>query len=207
MSAFIFRTFAGWSSTWNGEVGPQVVLARWQDVERVSAECKRCHQQQYAAWLAGPHSATYSDLFLDEKHNSTRALMDDCFRCHGMHFQGSIGDLVTPLSTEGPWKLLRPELADRPTMPCLACHEMHSHGEPRPARDRQTPKPAMDESPMTASLALFDRRTQMHVRAEGMPVPRLRDNGQPVKMSEDQRQALCYQCHAPRAEMQTGFRR
>ncbi len=31
--------------------------------------------------------------------------MDDCLRCHGMHFEGGIRDLVTPSTRSGPWKL------------------------------------------------------------------------------------------------------
>ena len=32
--------------------------------------------------------------------------MDDCLRCHSMHFEGSIRDLVTPVDTHGPWRLV-----------------------------------------------------------------------------------------------------
>ena len=51
--------------------------------------------------------------FLNEDHNSTRLLMGDCFRCHGMHFQGGIEDLVEPVSINGPWTLKREELAEK----------------------------------------------------------------------------------------------
>jgi len=30
----------------------------------------------------------YEPLFLDKKQNTERHLMDDCLRCHGMHFDG-----------------------------------------------------------------------------------------------------------------------
>ena len=40
--------------------------------------------------------ATYARIFADAEHNSKRLLMDDCLRCHGMHFEGGIGRLVTP---------------------------------------------------------------------------------------------------------------
>ena len=53
------------------------------------------------AWHAGPHSATYSQIFTDPAQNSKRMLMDDCFRCHGMHFNGSIRDLVQPHEHQG----------------------------------------------------------------------------------------------------------
>ena len=65
------------------------------------AKCQRCHQHEYAAWHAGPHSATYSDIFLNTAHNTKRQLMNDCFRCHGMYFDGAIGDMVQPVEYEG----------------------------------------------------------------------------------------------------------
>ena len=192
-----------WRHT-RGDIPQQVLLAGWQHIERISARCAACHQSQAAAWQAGPHSATYADLFLDEEHNSKRLLMDDCLRCHGMHFQGAIDDLVTPVATKGPWELKVPELADRPTMPCLACHEVHRHGKPREPRMRQDPQPASSEPVARPSLALFDRRTQVHLAAASMPVPQLLNGEVSVKMSPDARQALCYQCHAPLASAQAG---
>ena len=185
-----------------GEVPPQVVLTRMEDVERVTAKCQQCHRQQYAAWMSGPHSTTYARIFLDETHNSTRALMDDCFRCHGMHFEGGIGDLVTPVSNTGPWKLKRPELADKPAIPCIACHEIHRHGEPLAPFTPGAETSAMDDEVARPSIGLFDRRTRIHLVNDSKPLPRIFEGEREVKMAVDQRQALCYQCHAPRAEMQ-----
>jgi hypothetical protein len=187
-----------------GEVPPQVLLARWQDIERTMEKCRSCHRQEYAAWQAGPHSATYADIFLDEEHNRKRVLMDDCFRCHGMHFHGSIRDLVEPVNSSGPWRLRLPEMASKPVIPCLACHEIHRRGAPLGPRDRTAvPAPAREEITFP-SLALLDRRTEMHVPATVMPVPAMLDGERPVRMSPDRRQGLCYQCHAPRAEAQIG---
>ena len=50
----------------------------------------------------------------------------------------------------------------------------------------------------TDSLALFDRREQMHFAVRLLSLPQLSDGARAVKISPDQRQALCYQCHAPR---------
>ena len=49
------------------------------------------------------------------------------------------------------------------------------------------------------SLALYDRRALEHVGVERLPLPAMREGERPVKTSPDRRQALCYQCHAPRA--------
>ncbi len=65
--------------------------------------CKNCHENEYSNWLASGHSASYSDIFLDEKHNSTEQLNFDCLRCHGMFYAGTTNDLVDPISIEGPW--------------------------------------------------------------------------------------------------------
>jgi hypothetical protein len=96
----------------------------------MSERCRQCHQQESAAWPSGRHSSTYSDIFLNAKQNERQLLMDDCLRCHGMHYQGPIRDLVTPISTSGPWRLNQPELAQQSVVPCLACHRVHREGAP-----------------------------------------------------------------------------
>lgn len=182
------------------DVPGQIVVAGWRDIERITERCRNCHQEEYAAWLAGPHSTTYAEIFLDAEHNAKRLLMDDCLRCHGMHFPGSIEDLVTPISTSGPWRLRVPELAGQPAIPCIACHEMHRRGTPGARRIGRRERPAaITEAIAPASLALMDRRTKVHLAATAMPVPEVFENGRRVKMSPDRRQALCYQCHAPEA--------
>ncbi|MCW5977600.1 MAG: hypothetical protein KIT09_05965 [Bryobacteraceae bacterium] len=180
---------------------PQQILMSGQgEIERLTARCQECHQREYAAWKAGPHSATYADIFTDAEHNRKRLLMDDCLRCHGMHFQGGIEDLVTPVATEGPWKLVREEMAGKPTMPCVTCHEVHKKGQPLgPRAPRKQPVSSARQAVAPASLGLFDRRTKVHVAVDLMPVPQIYEGGRPVKMSPDPRQALCYQCHAPEA--------
>jgi hypothetical protein len=174
------------------------------DLYPVVERCQKCHQQEYADWQAGPHGATYAKFFLDKKHNTRRLLMDDCLRCHGMHFEGAIRDLVRPVNTAGPWALKSPELGARPAIPCLACHEMHREGKPLL---RGTPRVAPlgpAQEIFRPSLALYDRREQAHISTKILPLPRMVQGDRPVKMSPDRRQALCYQCHAPLAEMQAG---
>jgi hypothetical protein len=174
------------------------------DLTPIVERCQKCHQQEFADWQAGPHGATYSQIFLDKKHNTKRLLMDDCLRCHGMHFEGGIRDLVTPVSTKGPWTLKSPEMANRPAIPCLACHQMHREGKPLV---RGTPRvvPAGPTQELARpSVALYDRREQAHVSTRILPLPAMRDGDRAVKASPDQRQALCYQCHAPVATMQAG---
>jgi hypothetical protein len=158
--------------------------------------CKTCHQQQFAEWRSGPHGITYSKIFLDSKHNRERPLMDDCLRCHGMHFEGGIRDLIEPLDAKGPWKLKYTEAANDPAIPCLACHSVHQHGEL--AENRQV----RAKEKVRPSLALYDRRDMQHIKAAALPIPAMMDGARAVKMSPDPRQALCYQCHAAEATMQ-----
>ena len=59
--------------------------------------CKRCHETENAKWISGGHSAPYTAIFLNVKHNSREQPNPDCLRCHGMYFEGSIQDLVSPI--------------------------------------------------------------------------------------------------------------
>jgi RNase P subunit RPR2 len=186
-----------------GEV-PEQIRVRFRDVPAIMERCRGCHQQEFAQWKSGPHATPYSAIFVDEKHNKKRLLMDDCLRCHGMHFDGSINDLVTPVSTQGPWKLRKPELADRPVIPCLTCHEMHHKGDEMGLKYRRTERTGVQQETIRPSLALLDRRAQQHIDLSGMAIPLMREGQRLVKMSPDRRQALCYQCHAPLSSAQAG---
>jgi hypothetical protein len=59
---------------------PEAVHLRDVDVVAMVSKCQACHQHEYAAWRAGPHSATYSQIFADPVHNAKRRLNDDCLR-------------------------------------------------------------------------------------------------------------------------------
>jgi len=186
-----------------GEV-PEQVRLKTDDVVRMGQRCRTCHQQEYADWTSGAHSASYKEIFLDQDHNRREHLMDDCLRCHAMHFEGGIRDLVTPIDTKGPWKLRHAELADQPAIPCLACHQMHRQGLPEARPAVKPVNPGAAQETFRPSLALFDRRELDFVPVGRLPLPAMRDGERPVKISPDQRQALCYQCHAPLASMEVG---
>ena len=183
---------------------PEQVRLKADDVQKMGGRCGKCHRQEYADWAAGPHAATYKEIFLDEKHNRKVHLVDDCLRCHAMHFNGGIRELVAPLDTEGPWRLRDAKLAEEPAIPCLACHQMHRQGEPltRPAAKPERPGPAQEIA--RPSLALYDRRELGYVALARLPLPSMRDGDRGAKISPDVRQALCYQCHAPLASREVG---
>jgi hypothetical protein len=179
---------------------PDGVHLREVDVRGMMTKCQSCHQHEYASWHAGPHSATYAAIFTDPKHNTRRRLMEDCFRCHGMYFNGSVRDLITPdpalpQNAKGPWHLARPELADQPTIPCQSCHWIHREGAPLIKPDSRI---SVAGSAVRDSLAFYDRREELHFRAASLAIPELYDGPHKLRISSDSRQAVCYQCHAPR---------
>lgn len=176
------------------------------DVLAMTARCQSCHQQEFAAWRSSRHSATYSDIFLNASQNQKQKLIDDCLRCHAMHFQGGIRDLVTPIDTRGPWRLKSAELAQQPAVPCLACHQLHQEGVPLQKSVPRAATPGPQQEITSPSLAFFDRREFDHIAVAELPVPAMLDGSRAVPMSHDRRQALCYQCHAPIAtrEVQSG---
>jgi hypothetical protein len=186
-----------------GDLPEQIGFAN-RDVLAMSDRCRGCHRQEFAAWQSGPHSASYTRIFLEKKHNAENMLIDDCLRCHGAYFEGGIADLVAPVNRTGPWRLAKPELANMPAMPCLTCHQMHREGKPMEKAGAEGRVPGRSQEIARPSLAFFDRRTQTYVPVAELPVPAIVEGARAVRMSRDQRQALCYQCHAPTAAMQVG---
>jgi hypothetical protein len=163
------------------------------------ARCAACHARENADWSTGPHGVPYGEIFLDQEHNRRRLLIDDCLRCHGMHFDGGIQDVVAPLDREGPWRLVGAGLADQPAIPCVACHAVHSEGQPLGPRAVRLDRSGLDQPVAVSSLALYDRRALDHVAVANLPLPTVTERGRRVRTSPDERQALCYQCHAPLA--------
>jgi hypothetical protein len=188
---------------WKGEL-PEQIRIRNIDVMVLVERCKACHRQEFAQWQSSPHSATYTRIFADTTHNTNRLLMDDCLRCHGMHYEGGIRELVVPIDRTGPWRIVPDRLADRPVMPCLTCHAMHREGPQlkKPATDGRVAGPKQEIH--RPSLAFYDRRSQRHIPVGGLPLPVMLEGERTVKMSADRRQALCYQCHAAEAGRQVG---
>ncbi len=182
----------------SGEV-PEQIRLRAADVKAMVERCRECHRQEYAQWYAGPHSATYVRFFVDAEHNRKRLLMDDCLRCHGAHYSGAMRDLVTPLDTKGPWRLVTPAMAEVPAIPCMACHQVHREGRPM-----YKPPSAAAQEMVRPSLALYDRRESIYYPVASLPLPAMLDGTRAVKMSPDARQGLCFQCHAALASRQIG---
>jgi len=183
---------------------PEQVRLKPDDIQKMSARCAKCHRQEYADWAAGPHAATYKEIFLNETHNRQEHLADDCLRCHGMHYQGGMRDLVTSTDTKGPWKLHDAGLTEQPAIPCLTCHQMHREGTVLSRLLVKPPEPGPIQPIAPPSLALFDRRELDYVALAQLSLPSMRLGNRAVKISPDVRQALCYQCHAALASREVG---
>jgi hypothetical protein len=177
---------------------PEQIRIRHQDVPALVERCGACHRQERADWESGPHGAPYAALFINPDHNANHQLVDDCLRCHAMHFEGGIRDLVTPLDRKGPWTFVDESYAALPAVPCLTCHSLHRKGEPLPTRTGRRLVAGPVQEIVRPSLALYDRRAFDYVALDRLPMPAMRESGRPVKTSPDPRQTLCYQCHAPR---------
>jgi hypothetical protein len=152
-------------------------------IEAMVERCADCHRKKHADWKSGPHAATYDRIYLDEKHNKTEQPMDDCLRCHGMFYPDAVRDLMTPLDTQGPWKLLDTEVGNHATVPCMACHNLHAPTDPELVG-------------VPSTLGFYDRSSKLHVKAKHLPKPQLLHKGEAVKVSANLRDRVCYQCHA-----------
>jgi hypothetical protein len=181
---------------------PEQIHIRPVDVPAMLRRCQGCHRQEFADWQAGPHGVRYAKIFLNEDHNRKEPLMEDCLRCHGAYFPGSMRDLVAPMDRQGPWRMVNAALRDEPAIPCLSCHQMHRAGKPRAPVAAGTP--ANTQEIVRPSVALYDRRAMMYVPVDRLSLPQMLDGERPVKMSPDARQALCYQCHAAKATRLVG---
>jgi len=175
-------------------------------VLEVMEACIHCHRDEHKAWLAGGHSATYADIFLNETHNAMERPYPDCFRCHGMYYKGSIEDLIEPISTESSWKLKDQDKASQPVIPCLTCHPIHMENEPM-AHPGSMDDPAAifyEREERGALTGLYLRSDRMHLRADQLRKPEMFDGEIPVLVSDDPLQRICIQCHAPNWAHQAG---
>lgn len=177
-------------------------LSEQQVIETMN-NCKDCHQKEYKKWLSGGHSANYAHIFLDAAHNSIEQPYWDCFRCHGMMYEGNIYDLVEPVSNQGPWSLKDTDQQFLPTIPCLACHQIHTSNEVHSApgyyhNPREIFYARKDkEMERNPAAGLYIRSDEMFLRADLLPEPEIFFKGEKLETANDPIQRLCIQCHAP----------
>ena len=170
-----------------------------EGVLAVMDACVKCHRDEYKSWQAGGHSAVYADIFLNEQHNAMERPYPDCFRCHGMYFDGNIADLIEPISSEGPWNMKDPDKKDLPVIPCLACHPIHMENDIQrhPASMNDPDAIFYERSDRNPLTGLYLRSEQMHLRVDMLNTPEMYLAESRVLVSDDPIQRLCMQCHAP----------
>jgi hypothetical protein len=175
---------------------------RISEVQRleVMQRCKGCHQTEYARWNSGGHAMNYSEVFLNSAHNRAETIYEDCLRCHGMFYdKGTVRDIVEPLDTAGPWKLKNVNLADRPAIPCFACHQVHQPGVPEIRQNLEAPG-SLHYSRVKKTLASFYyRRDSNYFPVLSLASPEINYKSAAVKISQDPDQRLCIQCHSSNA--------
>ncbi len=167
----------------------------------IAARCAECHQAEHAAWQAGAHSATYKDIYMDEEHNRLERPYWDCLRCHGMFYDGDIGQLMNLDGSPAEWHLKDKKQEDLPTITCLACHQVHHEQE------QNTPYHQLSEETRTTlagksktpSTALYMRADKRHMPASMLLEITLAsaDTLNPAQTVADPNTLLCMQCHAP----------
>ncbi len=174
------------------------------EVKQLQQQCRECHAAEFDDWQRSGHAVTYSQVFLDRRHNKRLQLNDDCLRCHGMFYQGTIHDLVTPIDTRGPWQLKDLAMRDQPTIPCSACHQIHAprHIELSLSANPSATATAPGDSPPRCGF--YEHRERLFFPVERLPRPRVLEGTREVPVATDTRTHLCYQCHAPQVHRQAG---
>lgn len=165
----------------------------------IMGRCKNCHQTQFADWRSSGHSATYAEIFLNEEHNKMETPYSDCFRCHGMFFDGDISDLMDPVDNKGPWKFKTKDRANLPTMPCLTCHQIHLKNNQRSKTPTYSdPKSIFyNRKERNVPYGLYMRADKSFLRADKLLNIEITNDNNPILTSGEFSQRLCIQCHSP----------
>jgi hypothetical protein len=178
----------------NGKEHEEIRMNENQVLE-LSKRCAGCHQSEYAKWNSSGHSASFARIFLDEEHNRLEKPYWDCLRCHGMFYNGTIYDLLEkPKKADGQWKLKNTGKSLDMTIPCLACHQIHTENEPHKNGESSDIIHRTERNPAISWYIRTDKRYQ---RADLLQPIKMVDKGKAVKVSDDPATKLCMQCHSP----------
>jgi hypothetical protein len=176
-----------------------------KQVGRMVGRCRECHQDEFAKWTSGGHSMRFTDVFLNADKNKREPINEQCLRCHGMYYEGSVAGIVSPLDTAGPWKIISSAHKLRYAIPCLVCHSMHTPGQTAQSPDYANPGEKAYKQPIPYPKAgFYDNAEKTHFRADKLPQLKIWENERKVLVSEDPLMRICVQCHAPDAFHQTG---
>ena len=169
----------------------------------VSNNCAACHQAEHAGWLASGHAVNYREIFMDSVHNALEKPYWDCFRCHGMFYDGNIHDLMNLDGDAHEWHIKDKKQEMLPTIPCLACHQIHSEN-PVSERYVSSENASRDEVLRNPRTSLYIRSDKMYLRSDKLIKVAMTDGDMPVKNAGDPNTLLCQQCHAPNYQHHAG---
>ena len=194
-SGMIFTHFSG------GKHHEDIRLTEGQVLE-MTDNCIQCHQSEHAGWLASGHAVNYREIFMDPVHNKMEKPYGDCLRCHGMFYDGTIHDLMNLDGDASDWTIKDKKQELRPTVPCLACHQIHMDNpvSARYVSSRDTTK-GMTRSALTS---FYMRDDKMHLRSDMLTPVVMKDGDRQVNRATDANTVLCQQCHAPNYVHQAG---
>ncbi|GHV58012.1 hypothetical protein FACS1894182_08500 [Bacteroidia bacterium] len=181
----------------------EIRLSERQILE-VNNRCIACHQSEYAGWLASGHAVNYREIFMDSVHNAMEKPYWDCFRCHGMFYDGNIHDLMQLEDTSYThWKIRDPKQEALPAIPCLACHQMHTDNpvSQRYVTGNDSSRINSDRNPRTA---LYLRAEKIYLRSDKLPEAQMYNGNEAIVYAADPNTKLCMQCHAPNFKHQAG---
>lgn len=171
-------------------------------VLELSERCIACHQAEHAGWLAGGHAANYREIFMDSIHNAMEKPYWDCFRCHGMFYDGNIHSLMLLEGEPQEWAIRDEEQEMRPAVPCLACHQVHTEN---PVSERYVSSvDTLKNSYRHPPTALYMRADKIHLRSDRLIRVTMTDGDRVVNSAVDEHTLLCMQCHAPDYHRQVG---
>jgi len=178
-----------------------ICLTETQILE-ISDRCAACHRSEYAGWLASGHAVNYTEIFMDAEHNASEKPYWDCFRCHGMFYEGNIHTLMNLDGKPHEWKIIDRKQELRPAIPCLSCHQIHAENPvSRRFVSTTTARIPVERNPKTA---LYVRADKTHLRSDLLVKVQMMDGEREVSGAGDPNTLLCMQCHAPNFVRQVG---
>lgn len=189
-----------------GEKTNEDIYLTEEQVLAVTARCAVCHQAEYANWETGAHSTTYRDIFMDKEHNQMEKPYWDCFRCHGMHYDGTIYDLMSLDGSVDKWYIKDSVQAVRPTITCLSCHQIHAESPQKKAYQVKSKEERLSlmERTKRPVTALYMRSDKRHLPADKLFQATMFDKDSLVQVTDDPNAWLCMQCHAPNNRREVG---
>jgi len=168
----------------------------------IMKRCASCHKNESAKWSQGAHSTTYANIFCDKTHNNAEKPYWDCFRCHGMFYEGNINTLMDLEGAPSSWRIKDEKQRARPAIPCMACHQIHTPAPQIPdfknCRESAAPKLSASKS------ALYSRADAAHIRSDLLIDVKRYLDGKSVKVSGEASAKLCANCHSPNWRREAG---